>query len=522
VGSGRESAGRANSTPRTDRPDVLDAALDCVVVMDAGGRIVRFNPAAERTFGYRAGEVLGRRVSEVLIPPVLRRRHQRGLERYLRTGESGILSRRVELEGLRRDGTRIPVELTVVEAGTGGERLFTAFLRDLSAELHARRLIQAQYEITRALAESGSVSDATPRIMRAVCETVGWDLGALWVADKDQRLLRFVACWARADVDQKSFAADSSRHPFGPGQGLIGQAWSHQRASWYPGLEDERGLVRRDLFRRLGFSSAFNFPIMGPERAIGVMEFLAKASRDEDRDLLEMVDAAGSQIGAFMERQSAEQARVELLGVMQHSETAQRARIAQALHDDTVQVMAATLLNLDRLTSRLDHDAARQAAIRVRETLSVALERTRSLIFELRPPLLEAEGLTAAIPALADQAAADAGFRPILDLQVGRYPQVTETLVYETVREAVTNARKHAHAGELRISLHEQDGAIHGSVSDDGRGFDLDTATDPHRMRLHIGLRTLRERTRLAGGDCTIHSHPGQGTHLVFSIPTQT
>jgi PAS domain S-box-containing protein len=522
----RHGEGRAAGAARGGERDVLDAALDCVVVMDESGRIVRFNPAAERTFGYPAGEVVGRRVGEVLVPPSLRARHARGLERYLRTGEAVVLGRRVELDGVRRDGTVFPLELTVVETLEDGGRLFTAFLRDLSAQVHARRLIEAQYEITRALAESVSVDEATPRIMRVVCETVGWDLGALWVADDEHDWLRFVACWARDDADRHTFAGDSSSTRFGPGEGLIGAAWSRQSAGWHRSLETEQGLVRHDLFRQLGICSAFNVPIRAPERAIGVMEFLAKATRDEDPELLDMAESVGWQIGAFIQRRAAEDGRRalerqrdELLGEMQRSEAAQRAQIAQALHDDTVQVMAATLLTLDRWICRL-HGADRVAALRVRETLAVALERTRSLMFELRPPLLEAEGLAAAISALADQAAADGGFHAVLDVDVGRYPEPTEALVYETIREAVTNARKHAHARELRISVRERSGVIHGRVVDDGRGFDLDAAADPHQMRLHIGLSSLRERTRLAGGDCTIETHPNHGTEIAFHIPT--
>ena len=67
---------------------MLDAALDCVVTMDHEGRVIDFNPAAERTFGYRAGEAIGRDMAELIVPPALRERHRRGLARYLATEEA--------------------------------------------------------------------------------------------------------------------------------------------------------------------------------------------------------------------------------------------------------------------------------------------------------------------------------------------------------------------------------------------------------------------------------------------------
>jgi PAS domain S-box-containing protein len=80
---------------------MLDGALDCVVTMDHEGRVVDFNPAAERTFGYRAGEAIGRAMAELIIPPELRERHRRGLARYLATEEPVLLNRRLEITGMR-------------------------------------------------------------------------------------------------------------------------------------------------------------------------------------------------------------------------------------------------------------------------------------------------------------------------------------------------------------------------------------------------------------------------------------
>src|SRR5829696_934805 len=138
---------------------MLDAALDCVVTMDHEGRVVDFNPAAERTFGYSAPDVAGREMAELIVPPELRDRHRRGLARYVATEEAVLLDRRLEITGMRSDGTTFPVELTITRIDVPGPPTFTGYLRDITdrkeaeAELKASRvrIVKAADEARRQL-----------------------------------------------------------------------------------------------------------------------------------------------------------------------------------------------------------------------------------------------------------------------------------------------------------------------------------------------------------------------------------
>ncbi|MDQ3293259.1 MAG: PAS domain S-box protein, partial [Actinomycetota bacterium] len=116
---------------------VLHSALDCVITMDHAGRIVEFNPAAERTFGYTAAEAYGRALAELIIPPAFRAAHAAGLTRYLLSGEGPILGERLELTAIRADGSEFPVELTVTRVDMTGPPLFTGYLRDLTDRIRA-------------------------------------------------------------------------------------------------------------------------------------------------------------------------------------------------------------------------------------------------------------------------------------------------------------------------------------------------------------------------------------------------
>lgn len=157
---------------------VIGAALDCVITMNADGRVVDFNPSAERTFGYSREQAIGEELASLIIPPELRDRHRKGLSRVLRGAPSPILNRRIELTGVRANGAQFPVELTVVQARSGERPLFAGFIRDVSdrkraeeaqgrlfaAEREARLRAQSAQRRSRELAATLQQSLLPPRL----------------------------------------------------------------------------------------------------------------------------------------------------------------------------------------------------------------------------------------------------------------------------------------------------------------------------------------------------------------------
>ncbi len=116
---------------------MLDAALDGIVTIDHEGRITEFNPAAERTFGYREHELLGRPMADAIVPPSMREQHRQGLARYLAGGGAQVLGKRLEMTAMRADGSEFPVELAITRIPLEGPPSFTGFLRDISARKQA-------------------------------------------------------------------------------------------------------------------------------------------------------------------------------------------------------------------------------------------------------------------------------------------------------------------------------------------------------------------------------------------------
>jgi len=133
---------------------ILNSALDCVITMDDQGKIVEFNPAAEKTFGYKRDHAIGQLLSELIIPPSSREQHQRGLSRYLSTGEAPVLGKRLELSAVRRDGSEFPVELAIVRIGKEEHPMFTGFIRDITERKQAELALRQAEEKYRGIFEN--------------------------------------------------------------------------------------------------------------------------------------------------------------------------------------------------------------------------------------------------------------------------------------------------------------------------------------------------------------------------------
>ena len=128
----RDRAEKAVRDSEARKSAILEAASDAIITIDHEGKVIEWNPAAERTFGTPRAEAIGREMAELIIPPSLRESHRRGLAHYLKTGESTVLRRRVEFSALRADGTEFPVELYITSIPGEGSPMFTGYARDIT------------------------------------------------------------------------------------------------------------------------------------------------------------------------------------------------------------------------------------------------------------------------------------------------------------------------------------------------------------------------------------------------------
>jgi diguanylate cyclase (GGDEF)-like protein/PAS domain S-box-containing protein len=142
----RQSEGRTRA--------MLDAALDGVITIDQEGAIVEFNPAAEHIFGYARDAVMGQQMAELIVPPSLRDAHATGFRHYLATGEGPVLGKRIEVSGMRADGSEFPLELSIAAVDVPGEPVFTAYLRDISEQKRRETVLRESEAIVNSSFEA--------------------------------------------------------------------------------------------------------------------------------------------------------------------------------------------------------------------------------------------------------------------------------------------------------------------------------------------------------------------------------
>ena len=195
----------------------------------------------------------------------------------------------------------------------------------------------------------------------------------------------------------------------------------------------------------------------------------------------------------------------------------ERRRVAESIHDDSIQVIAAMGMRLQMLRRAISDPVQLALLADAEQTVQLSIARLRHIVFELYPPGLEHEGLAPAL-ALALEASRDASgpaFR--LDDQLTTEPGVTEgAILFRVAQEALANVREHAGAGEVTVTLLNRDGGCAVRIADDGCGFDPALAAPGSTG---YGFASMHNRASLGGGHLRVDSAPGTGTVVEVWLP---
>ncbi len=203
-----------------------------------------------------------------------------------------------------RDERKLRVEQRTAEQAKAGAGLQAEMIE---RERQQRR-VATQYEITRILAESPKLLEAAPNLLRAICENLGWDVGAIWEIEPQGQVLRCVEVWHGPAIEVAEFETLTRQHTFVSGVGLPGRVWARAQPAWVADVVNDANFPRAPFADKAGLHAAFGFPILCGGAVLGVMEFFTREFREPDLDLLQMFGALGSQVGQFIERRRAEEA----------------------------------------------------------------------------------------------------------------------------------------------------------------------------------------------------------------------
>ena len=211
--------------------------------------------------------------------------------------------------------------------------------------------------------------------------------------------------------------------------------------------------------------------------------------------------------------------RRRLLTHLVKAKEEERNRVASDIHDDSVQVMTSVAIDLERLSRGITAPDQRRALEQLESRVRDAIGRLRTMVFELRPPTLEEEGVGSALRLYLEEFSIDSGIaHDMRNLLEDEPANPTRVVLYRIAQEALTNVRKHSGASNVVVDLARLDGGIAMTVSDDGIGFDVAAVTED-KSPGHIGLSEMRERAEMADGSFEVSSRSGGGTTIRAWIP---
>lgn len=309
-----------------DSAALLDALVDAVVVASDSGTILYVNPSAERLLGEPSVALVGLPLVEI-IPERLRARHAEGFGRYVRTRTPRLIGGPpVRLPVLRADGSEVEIDLSLsAHCTTNGAEVFAATLRDLGdrLELERQRSISKYLTTSRDVmtrlavgAAAATLEEAGLVLLEALGDGLRWDGGAVWSVTADGTL-RPVVSWA--PPGEQTAVTMTMGVELSMGQGLVGTVARDGEAIWIETVAADTVFLRQDQARSAGVRSCFAFPIFVGGEVPAVVEMYSRSVQPPEPEFLAILQAAGTEIGRYLERAQARRHLVEMAEALQAS-----------------------------------------------------------------------------------------------------------------------------------------------------------------------------------------------------------
>jgi len=534
-----------NPPTEEDLCEFIDLSLNLLCIAGTDGYFKHVNPAWETTLGYTREELLSRPYLEFVHPDD----REATLAEATRIA-SGRNTLSFENRYRSKDGSyKWLLWSAVVHAERG---LIYAAAADVTERKCEETRLTAQYAVTRVLAEAPTLASATPRILRAICESLDWSVGAIWRVEQTEKLLRCVETWHAPSAQVREFDRTTHSQRLAPGVGLPGRVWLQSQPAWIEDVTRDPNFPRASIAAAEGLHSAFGFPILLGAEVLGVLEFFSHQIQQPDRRLLEMMSAIGSQIGQFIERREAEDALREYARDLETARTvaeeATRAKsefLANISHEIRTPMNAMIGLTELALMTRITREQ-REYLNAIQDSASALLTLVNDLLdfskIEARKLQLDHVGFNLR-DALEDtlRVLAPRADQKGLELACHIHADVPDALVGDPFRlrqivvNLVGNAIKFTDQGEvvLRVqvdSCRNGNAHLNFSVSDTGIGiprekqaviFEAFSQADSSTTRRYggtgLGLAISAQLVQLMGGRISVESKPGLGSTFHFT-----
>jgi PAS domain S-box-containing protein len=528
-----------------DLREFFELSLNLWCIAGADGYFKHLNPAWETTFGHSRRELLSRPYLDFVHPDD--REATIAAAASIATGHS-VLS--FENRYCCKDGSYKWLLWSAIARLDKG-RIY-AVAADVTDRKCQEARLAAQYAVTRVLAEAPSLATATPRILAAICESLGWSVGAIWRVDQKEKLLRCVRTWYMPAVQVPEFESATRAQTFSLGVGLPGRVWSQAQPVWIEDVTRDTNFPRAAIAAQEGLHAAFGFPILRKTEILGVLEFFSHQIQKPDRRLLEMMGAIGSQIGQFIERLDAEDSLRAYAGELEtarrRAEEATQAKsefLANMSHEIRTPMNAMigmTELALGTRISRQQREylnAIQSSADAMLTLVNDILDFSKIEAHKLRLDLVAfnlRDVLEDAMRVLAPRAQ-QKGIELICHID----SHVPDALVGDPLRlrqvvvNLVGNAIKFTEQGEVILRTQTESRSngniqLHFSVTDTGIGippekqsliFEAFSQADSSTTRRYggtgLGLAISAQLVELMGGKISVESQTGRGSTFHFT-----
>jgi signal transduction histidine kinase len=314
---------------------------------------------------------------------------------------------------------------------------------------------------------------------------------------------------------------DQGRH-VNSEDGLIGRTISTAEATITHNLQKDKTLT--SFASLIGCRSAICAPLRAGFTTYGVVLFCSTEPNFYNRDHGKLLTTFCSQaIIALQNAQLFEDLNYEQEKILEKEAEARR-KLARDLHDGPTQSIAAIAMRLNfvkMVVKNQDLEKAYDEIEKIEEIAQRTTQEIRTMLFAMRPVILETQGLIPALTQYVERLNANESFKVSLTNKSydGQLNQEAEGVVFAIIEEAVGNAKKHAQATAIKIGLLAKNETLYVEIKDNGVGFDVETTQSTYDQRTSLGLINMDERAALVGGQCTIDSALGKGAAVRVQIP---
>ena len=463
---------------------LFESASDIVYTHDLEGNFTSVNRATQEVIGYSRDEVLHMNIDNVVAPEHLARA-QDMIRRKLRSGEPTTY----ELDVLTRDGKRVTLEINSQLIYQHGQPIgVQGIARDVTerrraeAEVRSRERKQASVaELGQRALASGDLQSLFDETVRCVAETLDLEFCTVTELLEDKTKLL-----ARAGVGWRPGLLGTATVDAG-----VGSQAGFTLLSSEPVIVEDLSVETRftipDVLKEHAVRSGVSVIIHGQGQPFGVLSAFSPARRVFTQDDVHFLQSVSNVLATAIERTRLEEARaqqsMQLTTLVLHAQEEERKRIARELHDETAQSLSTLLMHLDLLEPHIppSNDLLKAGFQRVRGLARRTLDETRALSHDLRPTILDDVGLSAALQWYAEEYERSPECR--LDVEVEPEPRdrlssEVDVALFRIAQEALSNARKHAEASEIRVSLSFPDGVAKLVIQDNGTVIVMGVATE--------------------------------------------